>query len=148
MTTNPNSPSFRPAKEGLPAGRRPSPILAAVLVLAFLRVRAQLEVLGALDGLHPLRLALGTLELEHDLLGCLRLLVEHGLRLPAEAGLLLVVTSLALGADRGLARLVLGHLVRGVLLALAAVGVAGLRDVHHRGRSRARVRLEPQPLEP
>merc|ERR1719356_2404289 len=131
MTTNPNSPSFRPAKEGLPAGRRPSPILAAVLVLAFLRVRAQLEVLGALDGLHPLRLALGTLELEHDLLGGLRLLVEHGLRLAAEALLLLLVAAVALRLPGLLASLVLRNLMRRVLLALLAVGLAGLRDVDH-----------------
>jgi hypothetical protein len=48
-------------------------------------------------------------------------------------GLLPVVTTLSLSEERGLARLVLGHLVRGVLAALLtlAVGPAGLGDVDH-----------------
>jgi hypothetical protein len=35
-----------------------------------------------------------------------------------------------LGEEGGLASLVLGNLLRGVLLALLAVGVPGLRNVH------------------
>merc|ERR1719157_64978 len=100
-----------------------SPVLATVLVLALLRVRAQLEVLGALDGLHPLGLALAALQLQDDLLGGLGLLVEDGLRLAAEALLLLLVAAVALGLHVLLARLVLRDLVGLVLLALAAVGV-------------------------
>merc|ERR1719453_2835697 len=98
-----------------------SAVLAAILALAFLGVRAQLEMLGALDGLHALGLALGALELQHDFLGSLGLLVEDRLGLSAEACLLLVVTALALGTEGGLAGLVLRDLVRRVLPALPAV---------------------------
>merc|ERR1719476_549353 len=109
-----------------------SAVLAAVLVLAaLLRVGAQLEVLCALDRLHPLGLALRALELQHDLLRRLRLLVEDGLCLTHKARLLLVVPPLALCAQRGLSGLVLRDLMRGVLLALAAIRVPDLRDVHH-----------------
>jgi len=47
----------------------------------------------------------------------LGLLVEDGLGLTTVTGLLTVVTTLSLGGERVLALLVLGHLVRGVLLA-------------------------------
>ena len=103
-----------------------SSVLAAILVLALLRVGAQLEVLGPLDGLHALGLALGALQLEHDLLGGLGLLVEDGLRLTSETLLLLLVSPVTLGLAGLLTSLVLRHLVGGVLLALAAVGVPGL----------------------
>merc|ERR1719498_1330729 len=111
-----------------------SAVLAAVLAAALLAASAQLEVLGPLDWLHPLGLALRALELQHNLLRRLRLLVEDRLRLAAETSLLLVVAALPLSCEGGLARFVLGHLVRGVLGALPAVSVAGLRDVHHRWR--------------
>merc|ERR1711957_1073334 len=101
---------------------RGSPVLATVFVLALFRVRAQLEVLGALDGLHALRLALAALQLQHDFLGRLGLLVEDGLRLAAEALLLLLVAAVALGLHVFLASLVLRDLVWLVLLALPAVG--------------------------
>lgn len=60
------------------------------------------------------------------------LLLEDGLSLATETGLLPVVAALALGVERGLASLVLGHLVQGVLAALLAraEGLARLRDVH------------------
>merc|ERR1740121_3164979 len=108
-----------------------SSVLATVLVLALLRIGAQLEVLGALDGRHSLCLALGALKLQHDLLGGLCLLVEHRLGLSAEALLLLLVTSVTLSLSCLLACLVLRHLVRRVLLALLAVCLSGLRDVDH-----------------
>ena len=91
----------------------------------------ELEVLGALDGEHALALALGALELEDDLLGGLGLLAEDGLGLSTETGLLAVVSTLTLSDDRGLASLVLGHLLRGVLLAPLAVRVASLGNRDH-----------------
>merc|ERR1719198_2884298 len=112
------------------------PVLAAEAddLALLLRLGAELEVLAALDGEHLLRLALGALHLQHDLLRGLRLLVEHGLGLAAETGLLRVVTTLTLRGERVLALLVLRDLVVRVLLALLAEGVARLRDVDHRGR--------------
>jgi hypothetical protein len=62
-------------------------------------------------------------EPEDDLLGGLGLLVEDGLGLTSVTGLLSVVTPLSLGEDRVLTLLVLGHLVRGVLLASLALAV-------------------------
>ena len=56
---------------------------------------AKLEVLGALECQLHLGLALLALETDDDLLGGLRLLVEDGLGLPAEALLLVVVSALA-----------------------------------------------------
>merc|ERR1740117_408928 len=109
-----------------------STILATILVgLALLGVCSKLEVLGALEWLHALCLALSALKLEHNLLCCLRLLVEHRLRLTTESCLLLVVTALPLGHERGLTGLVLGDFVWPVLLALAAISVPGLWNVHH-----------------
>merc|ERR1719263_1067743 len=83
-----------------------SAVLAAILV-RLPASTAELEVLRALDRLHAFRLADGALELQHDLLRRLGLLVENRLRLPTEARLLLVVTALPLGAQRSLASLVL-----------------------------------------
>ena len=91
----------------------------------------KLKVLGTLDGEHALALALGALELEDDLLGGLGLLAEDGLGLSTETGLFAVVTSLTLGHDGGLASLVLGDLLRGVLLAPLAVRVASLGNRDH-----------------
>ncbi len=58
--------------------------------------------------------------------------MEHGLGLSTKTGLLLVVSALTLGVQRGLASLVLGHLVLGVLAALlaGAEGLARLGDGH------------------
>jgi hypothetical protein len=91
----------------------------------------KLEVLASLQGQLALGLALDALQAQHDLLGGLGLLVEDGLCLTTVTGLLAVVSALSLGEQRGLASLVLGDLVLGVLAALLAlaVGVAGLRDV-------------------
>jgi hypothetical protein len=91
----------------------------------------QLEVLAALEGQLALGLALDALQSQDNLLGGLGLLVEDGLGLTTITGLLAVVTALSLSEQRGLAGLVLGDLVLGVLSALLAlaVGVSGLGDV-------------------
>merc|ERR1719330_358896 len=129
----------------LPQPNSSSPVLAAVLALALLRVRAQLEVLGPLDGLHALGLALGALKLQHDLLCRLGLLVEHGLGLSSEALLLLLVAPVSLRLARLLARLVLGDLVWRVLLAFLAVGLARLRNVDHPSKRNLRKRGSTAP---
>lgn len=88
-------------------------------------------MLASLERQLGLGLALDALESQHDLLGGLGLLVEDGLGLTTITGLLAVVSSLTLGKQGGLAGLVLGDLVLGVLAALTAlaVGVAGLGNV-------------------
>jgi hypothetical protein len=90
-------------------------------------------VLAALEGKLALGLALDALQTEDDLLGGLGLLVEDRLGLTSVTGLLTVVSALSLGEQRGLASLVLGDLVLGVLAALLAlaVGVTGLGNVDH-----------------
>merc|ERR1719198_1038335 len=112
-----------------------SAVLATILIgLSLLGVSTKLEVLCALDWLHTFGFALGTFELQHNLLGGLCLLVEHRLCLTTKTSLLLVVTSLSLSHQGSLASLVLGDLVWPVLLALAAVGVSCLRNVDHTDR--------------
>lgn len=96
-----------------------------------LLVTTQLEVLASLQGQLQLGLALDALQPQDDLLGGLGLLVEDGLGLTTITALLPVITSLTLGEQGGLASLVLGDLVLGVLAALLAlaVGVTGLGNV-------------------
>jgi hypothetical protein len=91
----------------------------------------QLKVLAALQRQLRLGLALDAFQPQDDLLGGLGLLVEDGLGLTTVTGLLSVVAALSLGEERGLAGLVLRHLVLGVLAALLALAVcvSGLRDV-------------------
>lgn len=88
-------------------------------------------MLASLQSQLQLGLALDALQSQHDLLGSLSLLVEDRLGLTTVTGLLAVVSSLSLGEERGLASLVLGDLVLGVLAAVLAlaVGVAGLGNV-------------------
>lgn len=88
-------------------------------------------MLATLQGKLALGLALDTLQSQHNLLGSLSLLVEDRLGLTTVTGLLAVITTLSLGEKRGLAGLVLGDLVLGVLAALLAlaVGVTGLGNV-------------------
>ena len=88
-------------------------------------------MLAALQGQLALGLALDALQSQHNLLGGLGLLVEDGLGLTTITGLLAVITALSLSEQRGLASLVLGDLVLGVLAALLAlaVGVTGLGNV-------------------
>jgi hypothetical protein len=96
-----------------------------------LLVTTQLEVLAALEGELLLGLAGSALETQDDLLGGLGLLVEDGLGLTTVTTLLPVVTTLTLSEKGGLASLVLGDLVLGVLVALLglAVSPAGLGNV-------------------
>ena len=98
-----------------------------------LLVTTQLKVLAALQGQLALGLALDALQSQDNLLGGLGLLVEDGLGLTTITGLLAVITTLSLGEKRGLASLVLGDLVLGVLAALLAlaVRVASLGNVDH-----------------
>lgn len=90
-------------------------------------------MLASLDGGLLLVLAHGALETQHDLLSCLRLLVEDGLGLPTVPRLLPVVTSLALCKQRCLASLVLSDFVWRVFAAVLALAerVASLWDVDH-----------------
>jgi len=62
----------------------------------------QLEVLASLESQLCLGLALCALQSQHNLLGGLCLLVEHGLCLTTITTLLSVVTTLSLGEQRGL----------------------------------------------
>lgn len=62
----------------------------------------QLKVLASFQGQLGLGLALDTLQPQHDLLRCLRLLVEDGLGLTSVARLFAIITTLSLGEQRGL----------------------------------------------
>lgn len=93
-----------------------------------LLVTTQLEVLASLQSQLGLGLAGDTLQSQHNLLGGLSLLVEDGLGLTTETGLLTVVSSLTLGEQGSLTGLVLGHLVLGVLAALLTLTV-GLSEL-------------------
>lgn len=62
----------------------------------------QLKVLASFQRKLGLGLAGGALQPQHDLLRCLRLLVEDGLSLTSVTGLLAVITTLSLGEQRGL----------------------------------------------
>ena len=108
-------------------------IRGLVLVTGLRLLGAELEVLRPLERQVLLRLAFLALQPKDDLPRRLGLLVEHGLRLSSESHLLGIVPALALGEVRGLAGLVLGHLVVLVLPALlaGAVGLALFRDVDH-----------------
>jgi hypothetical protein len=64
----------------------------------------KLEVLASLQRQLVLGLARSALQSQHDLLGRLGLLVEHGLRLTTITGLLAVVTALTLGEKGSLWR--------------------------------------------
>ena len=76
------------------------------------------------------------------------LLVENGLRLAAESGLLPVITALALRVQGSLAGLVLGDLVGRVLAALGRLAerVAGLRNDNLEGRRVERASADPSPV--
>ncbi len=88
-------------------------------------------MLAALERQLALGLALNTFQTQDNLLRGLSLLVEDRLGLTTVTALLAIVTALSLGEERGLASLVLGDLVLGVLAALPAlaVGVSGLGNV-------------------
>ena len=93
----------------------------------------KLEVLATLEGLLGLVAADGALESKDHLLGCFRLLVEHGLGLTTKTSLLAVVTTLTLGLRAVLALLVLGDLVGSVPSALLGgeESVLSLGDSDH-----------------
>ena len=97
----------------------------------------KLEVLAALQCQLALGLALDTFQAQNDLLRGLRLLVEDGLGLATVASLLLVVPTLALGEEGGLALGGLGDLHLSVLLALLAEGTHGLGKGDLRGDGNA-----------
>ena len=63
-------------------------------------------MLAALERELCLGLAVDALETEHDLLGCLGLLVEYWLGLTSVSGLLAVVTTLTLREEGGLGTVV------------------------------------------
>jgi len=67
-----------------------------------LLVTTQLEMLASLERQLRLGLALCALQSQHDLLGCLGLLVEDRLRLTTITGLLAVVSALTLSEEGGL----------------------------------------------
>jgi hypothetical protein len=71
-------------------------------------------VLASLQTQLGLGLARCTLESQHDLLGRLGFLVEHGLRLTSITGLFAVVAALSLGEEGGLVDSVRGRFCLGV----------------------------------
>ena len=95
-----------------------------------LLLTTELKVLAALQRQLVLLLAHTALHSQHNLLRGLGLLLEDGLGLATVALLLAVVATLAEDKEGGLAGLVLGDLLGGVLVALLAVRVAGLGNVH------------------
>ena len=92
---------------------------------------AKHEGLASLDHTEALCLALGALELEHDLLGVLCLLSEDGLGLSTETLLFHIISSLTSGSKGILSFLVLGNLVDSMLLELSAVSSHRLWDMYH-----------------
>lgn len=97
-----------------------------------LLVTTELEVLASLQRKLSLGLADNALQSDDNLLGGLSLLVENLLGLTTVTTLLTVVSALTLGVKGGLARLVLGDLVLGVLAALlrSAEGSSSLGNVN------------------
>ena len=105
----------------------------SILSLTYLcLLLSELEGLTALEWKHSLAFALGALDLQDDLLGCLGLLSEDGLSLTTETLLLGIVTSLTLSDKGSLTSLVLGYLMAGMLLASLAIGVSRLWNADHR----------------
>ncbi len=98
---------------------------ALVLLLS-----TKLEGLASLQNLLVSSLAIVAGQAEHDLLCCLRLLVENRLGLSTITALLAIISSTTLAKSRLLALLVLGDLVLGVLLALRAESILLLRYVN------------------
>jgi len=68
------------------------------LILSLL-VTTKLEVLASLDDQKLLLLGFGALKTEHNLFGCLGLLVEDGFGLTTISGLFAIVTTLTLGIE-------------------------------------------------
>jgi hypothetical protein len=105
-----------------------------VLVTGRSGLLSKFKVLGSLKAQLLLGLTFLTFQTQNNLTGSLGLLVEDGLGLSSESHLLRVVTSLSLRKIGRLAGLVLGHLVGGMLLALAGtISLAFFRNIHHFG---------------
>merc|ERR1712083_775887 len=100
------------------------------LSLTFL-VTAQLEMLGTFDGNLLTPLALGALQTQHQLFGCLCLLPQDGLRLASKALLLPVITPTALSELGLLALFVLRHLKFLMVVAAWAVCPSRFGNIHH-----------------
>ena len=96
-----------------------------------LLVSSELKVLGPLDGHLETMLACTALQTKYQLLGSLGLLTQNRLGLTTKTLLFSVVTPFALGEDRLLGLLVLGHLELLMLVAMRTVGPAGFWDVDH-----------------
>jgi hypothetical protein len=88
---------------------------------------------GSLEAQLLFDLAYLAFQTKNNLTGGLGLLVKDGLGLTTETHLLRVVTSLSLCKVGGFARLVLCHLVDGVLLAFrrSTESLSLLRNIHH-----------------
>lgn len=86
---------------------------------------------ASLEGNLLLVLARGAFHSQDDLLCGLSLLLEDGLGLTTETGLLTIVSSLTLGEKRSLTSLVLGDLVEPMAFAFAATaeGISGFWNV-------------------
>ena len=96
------------------------------------RLLTQFKVLGSLETEMLLCLASFAFQTQDNLTCRLCLLVENGLGLSTKTHLFTVVSTLSLGKVGRLTRLVLRHLVDGVLLALSGtVCSAFFRDIHH-----------------
>jgi hypothetical protein len=96
------------------------------------RLLSQLEMFGTLDTQLLLGLAGFAFQTQDNLTCRLGLFVKDGLGLSPKSHLFGVVTAFALRKIRGLAGLVLGDLVDGVLVAFAGtVGSTFFGDIHH-----------------
>lgn len=86
---------------------------------------------ASLEGNLLLVFARGAFHSQDNLLCGLSLLLEDGLRLTTETGLLTIVSSLTLGEKRSLTSLVLGDLVKPMTFAFAAAteGISGFWNV-------------------
>ena len=103
-----------------------------VLVTRCSGLLSKLEVLGSFEAQLLFSLTFLTFQTQNNLTGSFGLLVENGFGLSTKSHLLRVVTSLPLSEIGSLARLVLCHLVEGVLLALSStIGLSFFRNVHH-----------------
>ena len=103
-----------------------------IIIHLFLLDTTQFEVLATLEDVLSALRAVLALKLQHNLLGGLDLLVEDGLGLTSETGLLTVVTSLTLGSQTGLTGLLLpSDGMKSVLLAALAESTLLLGKVNH-----------------
>lgn len=103
-----------------------------ILVTSSGGLLTQFKVLGSLETEMLLCLARFAFQTQDNLTCSLCLFVENRLGLSTETHLLTVVSTLSLGKVGSLTRLVLRHLVNGVLLALSGtVCSTFFRYIHH-----------------